>query len=114
MLSRTSNSQLRQAAPVFAALGDSVRLSLVARLSGGVPLSITRLSAGLPITRQAVTKHLHVLADAGLIKGTRTGREQTWTLQPDSLRQAQQSLDLISRQWSAALDRLKAFVEDTD
>lgn len=111
MLSRTVNSQLRHAAPVFAALGDDVRLSLVARLSAGEPLSITRLSEGLPITRQAVTKHLHVLASAGLVKASRNGREQNWTLHPHSLRVAQRSLDIISRQWNATLHRLKNYLE---
>ena len=112
MLSRTVNAQLREAAPVFAALGDDVRLSLVARLSGGEPLSITRLSKGLPITRQAVTKHLHVLADAGLVKGAKSGREQMWELRPNSLKEAQRCLDLITKQWGEALGRLKALVED--
>lgn len=112
MLSRTANAQLHQSAPVFAALGDDVRLSLVARLCGGEPLSITRLSEGLQITRQAVTKHLHVLADAGLVKGAKTGREQMWMLQPDSLKEAQRCLDIITKQWGAALVRLKAFVEE--
>jgi DNA-binding transcriptional ArsR family regulator len=112
MLSRTVNSQIRHAAPVFAALGDDVRLSLVARLSQGEPLSITRLSEKLPITRQAVTKHLHVLADAGLVAVEKSGREQIWMLQPDALREAQQCLDTITRQWGDALERLKALVEE--
>jgi DNA-binding transcriptional ArsR family regulator len=112
MLNRSVNTQLRQAAPVFAALGDDVRLSLVARLSRGEPLSITRLSEKLPITRQAVTKHLHVLADAGLVKTEKSGREQKWSLQPDALSEAQRCLDLITQQWGDALGRLKAFVEE--
>jgi DNA-binding transcriptional ArsR family regulator len=111
MLSRTANAQLQEAAPVFAALGDDVRLSLLARLCGGEPLSIARLSEGLPITRQAVTKHLHVLEDAGLVKSAKSGREQIWILQPESLKEAQRCLDIITKQWGAALGRLKAFVE---
>ena len=112
MFSRNDNDQLRDAAPIFAALGDNVRLSLVARLSGGEPLSITRLAEGLPITRQAVTKHLHVLADAGLVRGSKNGREQNWTLEPESIAQAQRSLELITKQWGETLERLKSFVED--
>jgi predicted ArsR family transcriptional regulator len=77
-----------------------------------MPLSITRLSEGLPITRQAVTKHLHVLAHAGLVKGAKAGREQMWMLQPNSLKDAQRYLEVISKQWSSALSRLKAFVEE--
>ena len=112
MLSRTPNLPIRDAAPVFAALGDDVRLTLVARLSKGVPLSITELSHKLPITRQAVTKHLHVLEAAGLVKGEKLGREQRWELEPESLAQVQQWIDIISRQWSDALARLKNFVEN--
>ncbi len=111
MLSRTANTQVKRTAPIFAALGDDVRLSLVARLAGGEPLSITRLSDGLPITRQAVTKHLHVLEEAGLVSGEKNGREQMWTLEPRSLDDAQRCLKIISEQWSAALGRLKNFVE---
>ncbi len=111
MWNRASSAQLRQAVPVFAALGDDVRLSLVTRLARGESLSITRLTTGLPITRQAVTKHLRVLEDAGLIAGTKQGREQVWELKPEGLREAQRYLDIIDRQWSEALGRLKAFVE---
>jgi len=112
MLSRTPNLPIRDAAPVFAALGDDVRLTLVARLSKGVPLSITQLAHKLPMTRQAVTKHLHVLEAAGLVKGEKTGREQRWELDAGSLEQAQQYLELITKQWGDALARLKVFVEE--
>jgi DNA-binding transcriptional ArsR family regulator len=111
MLSRTVNAQLKRSAPIFAALGDDVRLWLVARLSGGEPLSITRLSEGLPMTRQAVTKHLHVLEQAGLVTGEKSGREQMWTLEKKSLEEAQRSLAIITQQWEKALGRLKMFVE---
>lgn len=111
MPSRTANVHVRRTAPIFAALGDDVRLSLVARLSRGEPLSITTLSEGLPITRQAVTKHLHVLEEAGLVSAEKAGREQMWTLETKSLDEAQRCLEIISRQWSDALGRLKAFVE---
>lgn len=102
---------LSASAPVFAALGDELRLRLVARLCNEGPLSITRLTEGAHVTRQAVTKHLHVLEDAGLVHGTRDGRENVWTLEPRRLEQARRHLDLISKQWDDALDRLKAFVE---
>ena len=112
MLNKTASSQLSHAAPVFAALGDDVRLSIVARLCVGEPLSITRLSKSLPITRQAVTKHLHVLADAGLVSSERNGREQMWMLEPESLKKAQRCLEIITKQWGTTLNRLKSFVED--
>ncbi len=100
------------AAAVFAALGDATRLGLVARLSAGGPLSITRLSAGSAVTRQAVTKHLHVLAGAGLVRHGRRGRERIWELEPRRLEDARRFLDQVSARWDAALDRLRAFVEE--
>ncbi len=108
---RPRAAHLARSAPVFAALGDETRLVLVARLSGGEPLSIVRLAAGTGVTRQAVTKHLLVLAHAGLVRSQRTGRERMWELEPEPLRQAGQSLARISAQWDVALGRLKAFVE---
>ena len=100
------------AAPVFAALGDETRLRLIARLGADGPLSIARLTAGTTVSRQAVTKHLHVLEDAGLARATRRGREQLWELEPEPLDEARRYLDEISAQWDNALNRLKAFVEE--
>ena len=102
---------LQQTAPIFAALGDQTRLRLVARLSAGGPMSIARLTAGASVTRQAVTKHLRVLADAGLACSARKGRESVWELERKPLYEARLWLDGISAQWDAALDRLKTFVE---
>ena len=100
-------------APVFAALGDETRLRLLSRLSGG-PMSISRLTAGSGITRQGVTKHLRVLAGAGLVRGTRRGKESLWRLDQNRLEEARRSLDLISRQWDQSLGKLKLFVEKED
>ncbi|MBZ5725356.1 MAG: metalloregulator ArsR/SmtB family transcription factor [Acidobacteriia bacterium] len=112
MRARRFSSDLQRSAPVFAALGDRARARLVARLCGGGHMSITRLAAGAGITRQAVTKHLHVLADAGLVSGVRRGREQLWELNPQQLQEARRCLDAISRQWDDALDRLQASLEN--
>jgi DNA-binding transcriptional ArsR family regulator len=101
----------KKAAPIFAALGDETRLRIVARLSAGGPMSIARLTRDASVTRQAVTKHLHVLAHAGLARSSRLGRESVWELQPEPLEAARNCLDGISAQWDAALDRLKMFVE---
>ena len=98
-------------APVFAALGDENRLRLLARLGAGEPMSISRLTAGLSITRQAVTKHLHVLAGAGLVRSSRRGKERLWRLERSRLEEARRSLELISRQWDQSLAKLKTFVE---
>jgi DNA-binding transcriptional ArsR family regulator len=92
-------------------LGDPTRLGLVARLGKQGPLSIAKLTAGTDVTRQAVSKHLQVLADAGLVHATRDGRESVWELEPRRLEDARRYLDQISTQWDAALDRLRAFVE---
>jgi DNA-binding transcriptional ArsR family regulator len=100
----------RTPAPVFAALGDENRLRLLARLAGG-PLSISRLTAGSGITRQGVTKHLRVLAGAGLVRSSRRGKESLWRLERRRLEEARRSLDLISHQWDQALSKLKLFVE---
>jgi DNA-binding transcriptional ArsR family regulator len=101
------------AAPVFAALGDATRLALLDRLSTAGQLSITHLTAGSNKTRQAITKHLQVLAGAGLVRDVRRGREHRWELDPERLGQARRSLDQISRQWDEALARLKSFVEES-
>ncbi len=103
---------LRDSAPLFAALGDDTRLHIVSRLSARGPLSIARLTAGTGVTRQAVTKHLDVLATAGLVRDRRVGRERVWELDPGRLDLARRSLERISQQWDDALTRLKAFVED--
>jgi DNA-binding transcriptional ArsR family regulator len=100
------------AAAVFAALGDETRLGLVARLSSGGPLSITSLTAGSSVTRQAVTKHLEVLAGAGLVHDSRHGRERIWELDTAQLSEARRYLELVSQHWDEALDRLRAFVEE--
>jgi DNA-binding transcriptional ArsR family regulator len=97
---------------VFAALGDTTRLGVVARLSIEGPLSITRLTEGASVTRQAITKHLHALAEAGVVRDTRRGREHIFELEPRRLEKARRCLDQVSQQWDAAIGRLKAFVED--
>jgi DNA-binding transcriptional ArsR family regulator len=98
---------LMGSAPVFAALGDETRLRLVARLCAGGPQSIARLTAGSEVTRQAVTKHLLVLADAGLVEGVRQGREHRWALKPEQLEVARRYLDLMSEQWARRLEALE-------
>jgi DNA-binding transcriptional ArsR family regulator len=102
------------AAPVFAALGDETRLRLVAQLCADGPSTIVALTAAVPVTRQAVTKHLHALVDAGLVRSrTQPARRQrVWELEPRRLAEARAVLERISAQWDGALERLKAFVEE--
>ena len=103
--------RLRGSAPVFAALGDETRVSLVAELSGGAPRSISQLTEGCTVTRQAVTKHLRVLEGAGLVRSVRQGRESLFELAPEPLHGARRALEGISQQWDQALARLKVLVE---
>ncbi|HKD99821.1 MAG TPA: metalloregulator ArsR/SmtB family transcription factor [Planctomycetota bacterium] len=108
---RFGGGALAEAAPVFAALGDATRLDLVSRLSSGGPMSIARLTEGADVTRQAVTKHLHVLAGAGLARGTRVGRDHVWEIDSHRFDDARRWLDHIESQWDEALGRLKASLE---
>lgn len=109
--SATAAQKLAGAAPVFAALGDPARLRIVARLCEAGPLSIVRLTEGADISRQAITKHLQTLSDAGLVHNRRSGRESLWQLETLRLAEAQRYLGQISARWDQALDRLTALVE---
>lgn len=104
--------KVNEAVPVFAALADVTRLGLIRRLSVEGPLSITHLSEGTGVTRQAITRHLYALGDAGLVRTARRGREQIFELDLKRLEKARHYLDQISAQWADAADRLKAFVEN--
>ena len=99
-------------APVFAALGDETRLSLVAKLCGGQPHSISQLTEGSKLTRQAITKHLRVLESAGMVHSVRTGRESRFQFDPEPMEGIKEYLDFVSEQWDQALSRLKSFVEN--
>jgi DNA-binding transcriptional ArsR family regulator len=99
------------AALLFAALGDPTRLTLLRHLSRGGPASISALADNFQTTRQGVTKHLNVLAAAGIIEGERRGREHVWAINPGRLAEAQRHVEIIARGWDDALARLKAHVE---
>jgi DNA-binding transcriptional ArsR family regulator len=75
-------------------------------------MSITRLTAGTNVTRQAISKHLRVMEVSGLVRSTRHGRESVWQLDAGRLADARRYLDTISRQWDGALLRLRALVEE--
>lgn len=113
-MSGSRGSAARQIAPLFAALGDRTRLRLAHRLSTEGPLSITRLSEGSGITRQAITRHLQALGKAGLVRDRKEGREHVFSLDLKRLEVARQYLDDISAQWDAAAARLTAFVEQDE
>src|SRR2546422_2839584 len=114
-MSRRNSTALsdREAVPVFAALADPTRLGLLRRLSADGPLSITRLSAGTGVTRQAITRHLQALEAAGLVRDLRRGRERVFDLGLKRVEGAERYLHHISAQWDAAGGRLRALCRKT-
>ena len=112
MSGKQTGTRRQTAAPVFAALGDETRLELLARLRKSPRRSISQLTEGTPLTRQAITKHLRVLEKAGIVHGVRTGRESQFEFDPRPIDRAREYLDRVSAEWDEALARLKAFVED--
>src|ERR1700691_2787803 len=106
-----ARSSLQTQAPVFAALGDETRLLLVARLAQGMPCSLSQLTEGSQLTRQAIAKHLRVLEKVGIIHSARSGRESLFKFDPKPLSRATEQLQLWSDRWDQALSRWKAFVE---
>ena len=112
MSKKRAERRLVGAAVLFAALGDPTRLALLQRLSDEGPASVSALSESFPaMTRQGVSKHLHVLAGAGVIEGRHQGREHLWAVNPDRLDEARRHLKLVARGWDDALARLKRHVE---
>ena len=101
-------TDMLKAVPLFAALGDPVRLAMIARLSGAGPLATVDLKRDAGVSRQAITKHLHVLENAGLVRSDRVGRDRQWRMRADQIAAARGYLDQISKQWDLRLDRLKA------
>jgi DNA-binding transcriptional ArsR family regulator len=101
----------RGPAPVFAALGDATRLALIAKLGGGQPRSISQLTGGSRLTRQAITKHLRALERVRIVRNVRKGRESLFVLDPEPIEEIKKYLDLVSAHWDQALSRLKSFVE---
>lgn len=110
-MSASHGAAAPEAAPMFAALGDPTRLALVHRLSTEGPGSITRLTSGTGMTRQAVTRHLEALGRVGLVQHSKVGRERVFSLDLKRLEVARRYLDDVSAKWDAAAARLKAFVE---
>lgn len=109
-LRRTSRRRCSYAR-VFAALGDETRLTLVAKLAKGQPSSISQLTEGSQLTRQAITKHLRVLEDARIVRSVRAGRESRFAFDPEPIAEVKDYLDFVSEQWDETLARLKSFVE---
>lgn len=98
-------------AAMFAALGDPKRLAIIERLANSSGQSISRLSDGYGLTRQAITKHLLVLERAELIQSQRTGRENVYTLRPERIDAARHYLAGVTAHWDESLERLKTHIE---
>jgi DNA-binding transcriptional ArsR family regulator len=109
--SRPDPADSARSAAIFAALGDATRLSLIEKLADGLPQSISRLTEGSPLTRQAITKHLRILEEAGVVSNIRSGRESQFAFRVEPIEELSSYLDRVSAQWDAALGRLKSFVE---
>src|SRR5438552_3140894 len=102
MSQKRRNSQSarpRARASIFAALSDETRLLLVAKLCEGQPSSISRLTRGSGLTRQAITKHLRVLENAGIVHSVRAGRRSLFKFDPQPIVGIREYLEFVSAQW---------------
>lgn len=108
----TASAALDGAAPLFDALGDPTRLRVFARLCDGGPSSTSQVMQVIPVSRQAVSKHLSMLEGVGLVHSRKHGRERIWTVRTEPLMQAGDYLEQLSNRWDRAIERLRAFVED--
>lgn len=104
--------KLKQHADMFSALGDPIRLSLVSKLVSGKQCSISELTEGTHVTRQAITKHLQVLENVGVVHSFKEGRQSLYELDTKPIESLQKYLTVIASQWDESLSNLKAFVED--
>jgi DNA-binding transcriptional ArsR family regulator len=95
---------------VFQAIADPTRRELLSMLAEN-EMSVTIISEHFPITRTAVSKHLHVLSEAGLVTTQKIGRETRYKLQPEGLKELKQWLAFYERFWDKKLSALKSFVE---
>ncbi len=98
-------------APIFAALADPTRRSLLVNLAEHSPRTATQLAEDYPITRQGVLKHLHILAVAGLVAVEQQGREKRYTLTPEPLGELEGWIKDLGTRWDTRLSRLKMFIE---
>ncbi len=96
---------------VFDAIAHPTRRHLLGRLRAGGPANLGALAKGLPMSRQAVTKHLDVLTDAGLVRVRRSGRDRLHELDPSPLRELDDWLAPYAAEWDRRLERLKRHVE---
>jgi DNA-binding transcriptional ArsR family regulator len=101
----------QRAGAVFEALADATRRQVVRRLAEAGPATATELAGELPVTRQAVAKHLATLAEAGLVTSDRQGRETRYHLTPEPLAEAVSWMASVGSQWDDRLDALQRYLE---
>jgi DNA-binding transcriptional ArsR family regulator len=101
-------------AAVFWALSDPLRLDLLDRIAADTDVTVGMLARELPITRQAVARHLRTLESASLLRCERRGRERQYNVDPAPLTEANDWLSRRATSWGQALDRLAAHVEGAD
>lgn len=111
MLQHHSEREFEKRARLFSALGDSTRLKIVSSLLPGEKRSITQLTEGFALSRQAVTKHLRLLEEVGIVSGEKSGRESLYHLEIESLAEVREIIESIEGQWQQTLGRLKSLVE---
>ncbi|MCI0679402.1 MAG: metalloregulator ArsR/SmtB family transcription factor [Actinobacteria bacterium] len=97
--------------PIFTALADPTRRQMLDRLVSEGPATATRLAGELPITRQAVAKHLTVLQEAGLVVRESVGRETIFQASPEALDEVKAWIDQVGAQWDRRLRRLRQSLE---
>ena len=102
----------QRAGPVFSALADPTRRHVVEALASRETATATELAAELPVTRQAVAKHLSALSSAGLVEGERRGRETRYRLMPEALGEALSWMEQVGAQWEERLAALRARFPD--
>ena len=112
MSQKIRKSEIEKKARLFSVLGDYTRLSLVTSLVDGEKRSITELSEGFKLSRQAVTKHLRLLEGVGIVKGGKSGRENLFRLKIESLAEVRQIIESIENQWDQTLSRVKSYLEN--
>jgi len=107
----SGRSSDERAGAVFAALADPTRRRIARLLSEGGPQTPTELAAQLPMTRQAVAKHLDWLEDARLVEWSRNGRESRYRLTPEPLEAAALWMASVGAEWDRRLARLRGLLE---
>ncbi len=96
---------------VFSALSDPTRRAVITSLSDGGPATLARLADDLPVTRQAVAKHLAALEHAGLVSAVADGRSRTYRLTPGPLAEAMGWMVDVGADWDSRLESLRRYVE---